>query len=66
MVKSIGKLEITAIIQVNIMVQHIISDNEINQFILLLRKVFILMSIRMIGKILMKQHYLKKKNFIAT
>ena len=29
-------------------------------------KVFILMNIWMIGKSLMKQHYLKKKNFIAT
>ena len=29
-------------------------------------KVFILMSALMIGKRLMKQHYLKKKQFIAT
>ena len=34
------------------------SDNGINEFILLLKKVFILMSIWMNGKILMKQHYL--------
>ena len=37
------------------------SNNDINKFILLLRKVFILMSTWMIGKSLMKQHYLKKK-----
>ena len=38
------------------------SINDINKFILLLRKgVFILVNIWMIGKILMKQHYLKTK-----
>ena len=30
------------------------------------KKVFILMSTRMIGESLMTQHYLKKENFIAT
>ena len=29
-------------------------------------KVFVLISIWMIGERLMKQHYLRKKNFIAT
>ena len=42
------------------------SDNNINKFILLLKKVFILMSTKMIEKSLMKQNYLKKKSFIAT
>ena len=35
------------------------SNNDINKFILLLKK-------GVYGKSLMKQHYLKKKNFIAT
>ena len=42
------------------------SNNDINKFILLLKKVFILISTWMNGKSLMKQRYLKKKNFIAT
>ena len=43
------------------------SDNDINnKFILWYRKVFTVMSTRMIGKSFMKEHYLKKKNFIAT
>ena len=40
------------------------SNNDTNKFILSIRK-FILMSTWMNGKI-MKQHYLKKKNFAAT
>ena len=36
-----------------------LSNNDINKFILLLKKGFILMSKWMIGKSLMKQHYLK-------
>ena len=39
-------------------------NNDINKFILLLKKVFILMNIGMIGKILIKNHYMKKKNFV--
>ena len=39
------------------------SNNDINKFILLLRKGVILMSIWMLGKRFMKQHYLKNKNF---
>ena len=42
------------------------SNNEINRFILLLKKLFILINILMIQKTLMKQYYLQKKNFIAT
>ena len=42
------------------------SNNEINKFILCSEKVFVLMSAWINGKSLMKQHYLKKKNFIAT
>ena len=42
------------------------SNNDINKFILLLRKVFILMSIWMIKKSLMKENYLKKKKFAVT
>ena len=38
------------------------SNNDINKFIFLLKKVFILIRTWMIGKSLMKQHYLKKKN----
>ena len=40
------------------------SNNDTNKFILSIRK-FILMSTWMNGKI-MKQHYLKRKNFAAT
>ena len=42
------------------------SNNDINKFMLLLRKGVYLMSTWMNGNSLMKQHYLKKKNFIAT
>ena len=42
------------------------SNNDINKSLLLRKGVFILMSIRMNGKNLMKHHCLKKKNFIAT
>ena len=42
------------------------SNNDINKFILLLRKVFILRNIWMIRKSLMKQIYLKKKKFVVT
>ena len=42
------------------------SYNDINKLILLLKKLFTFMSTRMISKSLMKQHYLKKKDFIAT
>ena len=42
------------------------SNNYINKFILLLKKVFILVSIWMNWKSLMKHHCLKRKNFIAT
>ena len=41
------------------------SNSDINKFILLLRKVFILLITWMIDKSLMKHHNLKKKNFIA-
>ena len=41
------------------------SNNNIIIFFCL-EKVFIFINIWMIGKSLMKQHYLKKKNFIAT
>ena len=43
-----------------------INNNDINKFILLLRKGGYLYEHMMIGKSVMKQHYLKKKNFIAT
>ena len=44
-----------------------LSNNDINKCILLLRNCVNLMSKWMNGKRLMKQqHYLKKKNFIAT
>ena len=39
------------------------ANNDINKFIFL---VLILMNIWIIGKSLMKQHYLKNNNFIAT
>ena len=44
------------------------SNNDINKFTLLLKKgVYpILINIWIIGKILMKQHYMKKNNFIVT
>ena len=42
------------------------SDNDINKFILLLRKGVYPVSTWMIGRSLMKQHYLKMKNFIAA
>ena len=42
------------------------SNNDVNKFILLLKKVFILMSIWLNVKSLMKHDCLKKKNFIAT
>ena len=42
------------------------SDNDINKFILLLRRWFIHMTTWMIEKSLMKQPYLKKKNFLTT
>ena len=42
------------------------SINDINKFILFLRKTVILMNLWMIGKKLMKQHYLKKKKIRAT
>ena len=42
------------------------SNNDINKFILLLKKVFILISIWMNEKSLMKHHCLKKKKFIAA
>ena len=45
-------------------------NSDINRFILQLRKrvylEYISMNIWIIGKSLMKQHYLKKKNFIVT
>ena len=43
-----------------------ISNHDNNEFILLLQKVFILINIWMIGKKLMKYHYLKKKIFTVT
>ena len=43
------------------------SNNDINKFILLLgEKAFILKSTQIIGKNLLKHHFQKKKNFIAT
>ena len=42
------------------------SSERINKFILLLRKVFILTNIWIIGKDLMKFHCLVKNHFIAT
>ena len=42
------------------------SDNDINKFILLLRKGVYPVSTWMIGRSLMKQHYLKMKSFIAA
>ena len=42
------------------------SDNNTNKFIFLLRKSVYPMSTWMIGRSLMKQHYLKKKIFIET
>ena len=42
------------------------SYNEIDQFILLLRKSVYPYDDWMIGKSLIKQHYLKKKNFVGT
>ena len=44
----------------------IFSDNNINKFILLLRKSVYLYEYMDDWKNLMKQHYLKKKKFIAT
>ena len=40
------------------------SNNDVNEFILLLKKVFILMNSWIIGKTLMKQHYLKKRSIL--
>ena len=40
------------------------SNNDVNEFILLLKKVFIFMNLWMIGKTLMKQHYLKKRSIL--
>ena len=42
------------------------SNNDINKFVLLLRKGVYPYETWMIEKSLMKQHYLKQKNFIAT
>ena len=42
------------------------SNNDINKFILLLKKEFTLMSIWMNRKILMIHHCMKKKTFIVT
>ena len=41
-------------------------NNDINKFILLLRKGFYTSEYIGIGKSLMKEQYLKRKNFIAT
>ena len=42
------------------------SNNDINKFILLFRKVVYPYEYIDIGKSLMKQHYLKRKNFIVS
>ena len=42
------------------------SNNDVNKFILLLKKEFTLMSIWMNGKTLMIHHCMKKKTFIVT
>ena len=41
-------------------------NNDLNKFVMLLEKVFILMSIWMVGINLMKHQYLAKNHFIAT
>ena len=41
-------------------------NNDVNKFILLLKKVFMFMSKWMTRKNLRKQNYLQNKNFIAT
>ena len=41
-------------------------NSDLNKFILLLKKAFILMNISIAGKNLMRHHYQAKKIFIAT
>ena len=41
-------------------------DRDLNRFILLLRKEFILMNTKITGKALMKYYYLRKKIFIVA